>query len=85
MLNNRDKEHNTAQVAHALLQLKYDGDFDDALLQRYGITFENFHKLLYDLLLMCDSARTKYGVCSGFIDSDGVWLANTVVQYGEGK
>ena len=78
MLSSKDKDRDTAQVAHELLQLKdggLAGEFDAALAERYGITFENFHKLVYDLLPMCDRVRTKYGEYSGLIAEDGTWLA----------
>ena len=43
------KDTESAQLAHLLLELKDGGkagEFDNELMQRYGITFENFHKLI---------------------------------------
>lgn len=73
------KDSESAQVAHELLQLKdggRDGEFDNELMQRYGITFENFHKLICDLAPLCDYEWSrKDGELRGFIDSKGKWLA----------
>ena len=72
------KDTDSAQVAHSLLNLKdggFDGDFDKELLQRYGISFDNFHRLICDLAPLCDAVWTKAsGQVVGFCDETG-WLA----------
>lgn len=73
------KDSESAQVAHELLQLKDGGkagEFDNELMQRYGITFENFHKLICDLAPLCDYGWSrKDGELRGFTDGKGNWLA----------
>ena len=72
------KDKDSAQVAHSLLNLKdggQNGEFDEELQRRYGITFENFHKLICDLAPLCDAFWTKAsGQVVGFRDETG-WLA----------
>jgi len=56
------KDTESAQLAHLLLDLKDGGkagEFDNELMQRYGITFENFHKLICDLAPLCDTDNHK--------------------------
>ena len=73
------KDSESAQVAHELLQLKdggQEGEFDSELMKRYGITFENFHKLICDLTPLCDYVWSrKYGELRGFTSGNGDWLA----------
>ena len=68
----------SAQVAHTLLDLKdggQDGEFDKALDEKYGITFDNFHKLVSDLAPLCHEFWTKEkGFIRGFAGTNG-WLA----------
>ena len=77
------KDNDSAQVAHSLLNLKdggQNGEFDEELQRRYGITFENFHKLICDLAPLCDAFWTKAsGQVVGFRDETG-WLAKVTTD-----
>ena len=73
------EQRDSAQVAHELLQLKDGGkagEFDNELMERYGITFDNFHKLICDLAPLCDKAD-RYNQ-KGFA-TDTEWLVKVKI------
>jgi len=68
-------EHHSSDLLHFLLNLGDCSveDFDKKLSDVYGISFENFHKLIKDLTPLCDRNLTKRGVICGFRGENG-WI-----------
>ena len=76
-------EHQSSDLLNFLLNL---GDcsveeFDRKLSETYGITFENFHKLIKDLTPLCERVVTKNGVICGFIGESGWLVKDEFIDY----
>jgi hypothetical protein len=72
---------NAIETGLYLVQVKdiiEDHVLDEKLNEKYGISFDNFSKLLHDLLPLCDTGKSPFtnkNVC-GFSDKEKrIWLA----------
>ena len=75
-------EHHSSDLLHYLLDL---GDcsveaFDKKLAITYGINFENFQKLIKDLVPLCDKQDTSNGVLRGFGTSEKWFVSDGFVD-----